>query len=193
MADSPASPDQQEGYLEEIEEGFVLDNLHLLELKFIGQPRQDLDKQTELSLYAIKDRGVRSWEGKIEHAISIGYETRTGRIGFGPDNANMGELSRLNTDLIESQEGSETKKQILLHRLGTMPSADQYASAITGEQVGLDMGNRRIQPERVIPDHSNLQGVTEVWGESQFVDSARGDLVMLKTIRKFNELHGPSR
>jgi len=119
MADGPTSPDEKEGYLEEIEEGTVLDNLTLLELKFIEKkPYWELDEPTQKSLAAIKNKGSRNWQGKFEHAISITYDTRTGKICLDSSSADFGDFSRLNTDLVESVEGADTKKTILLYRPG---------------------------------------------------------------------------
>lgn len=53
--------------------------------------------------------------------------------------------------------------------------------------------DRRILPERIIPEHPELMGVREPWGQSEFTPNAHGDLVVLKTIQQFNEKFGPPR
>lgn len=42
----------------------------------------------------------------------------------------------------------------------------------------------------VDPSQPQLVGIKEIWGESQHASSAKGDLVILKTIRQFNEKYG---
>lgn len=70
----------------------------------------------------------------------------------------------------------------------------EYNETLTGEEDNLSGEGRKILPERVLPNEPlNAQGVFEPWGESKLVDSAHGDMVILKTIQKFNELYGPSK
>lgn len=188
--DKADEPQQGEGHLQEIDEGRVISNLRLLTLKFVEEgPPEEIDRDTKSKLLSIKEKGVIFTDNGPEAAITIEYDTRTGEIGSPDHKKFLGDSSILRTFLIER----DGKKTILLHRPGNMPSASQYATAITGEQMGPELGNRRILPERLSPEHPDLIGVEEVWGESEFVESARGDLVMLQTIRRFNELYGPPR
>lgn len=183
-------PQQGEKYLEEIDEGRVIGNLRLLTLKFIEEDSTEpIDKETKNRLSSIQRKEGLITDTGILVSITIEYDTRTGEIGDPETNQFLGDSSVLRTTLVKK----DGEKTILLHRPGDIPSASQYATAITGEQMGPDLDDRRILPERLDPKHPGLKGIEELWGESEYVDSAHGDLVMLKTIRKFNETYGPSK
>ena len=71
-----------------------------------------------------------------------------------------------------------------------MPTPQMYENALTGNDESLP-DDRRILPERLMPGDEHYRGPLEPWGQSQFTNNAQGDLVLLKTIQKFNSQFGP--
>lgn len=206
MTDIPKIPEESsEGFLKEIEEGTIISNLELLRMKFVGtKPDDPQDEKTKLSLLGIQDKGVQGIENGAQHSITITYNTRTGEI-LASTGRQFGDFSILRTDLIEKGDiipklvdgvwvkPENIQRVILLYKGGNMPTSWEYDEALSGIETGPATGTRRIMPERLSPEHPTLKGINEIWGQSEFVDSAKGDLVMLKTIRKFNEIYGPPK
>ncbi len=192
---------QEEGHIKEHEEGTVIGNVDLLRLKFVGkQEGEVVDEGLQTDLFAISDLGVQiRGNGQREHSISITYSTASGQIQLIGAGAQFGDYSRLRTDLIEKPDPSvpqHFQRTILLHRSGDMPAPWQYDAALTdgeGEKTGPDTDTRRIMPERIIPEEPKLIGIHEVWGQSEYTPNAKGDIVMLRTIRKFNDTYGPQK
>ncbi len=194
MSEITDQPQQDEQFIGAEEQKTIEGNVRLLELKFIEslsrEEREKLDEETQQTLLSIKDLGVELISPEVfGHSITIWYDTRTGKIGI--SGRSLGDSSVLRTSLVERQANGKPTKEILLYRPGNMPSASQYDEILTGIKTGPDLGNRRILPERVSPEQPQLKGFEEIWGQSQFVDSAKGDILMLKTIQTFNQRHGP--
>src|SRR5438105_2669617 len=132
-----------EGYLKEVEEGRVLHNLRLLELKFTDQEAQIIDKQTRNNLLAIQQKETRLVKNGFESGIFIFYNTETGVIGW-PEGTFLGDYSVIKTVLVEKEEqmvstSGETAlkrretREILLYRPADFPSGAQYSAAVMGE------------------------------------------------------------
>lgn len=189
MNDGPQSP-EEESHLREIEEGRVLDNLHLLELLFVKPPSHDIDNQTSDRMNAIVIEFTMPIQTGTQRGVVITYKTSTGEIMRIQSGSNFGDFSRLRTEMLEERKGETESRTILLHRPGNTPLPEQVDEAISGIETGPKTGTRRIMPERIDPTQPRMRGINELWGESQFVPSAKGDLTMLKTIRLFNNRHG---
>lgn len=186
-----------------MEEGRVIGNAELLKIKFVGSVSgDDLTDQVRSALYAIQDKAASPIPGGMEHSIVIYYNTATGEIQYPESTRSFGEFSAIKTKLREIGDlapqlvngkwvsSEDIKRTILLHRPGDAPSTIQLDEAISNTPTGPDMGNRRVLPERITPEDPDQKGINEVWGESELTSSARGDLVMLRSIRRFNEMNG---
>lgn len=206
MPEGTDSQDQGEQKpVKEIEESIIIENLHLLSIQLIGEKNEELDEVTKENLLAIKMRESRIEGDKITRSIVIEYDTDSGRIKLADRVFQFGERSRLHTDLVTYGKQIEFDKDkgrwitknpgtntILLYQPGDMPSVEQYTAAVAGKETLLP-DDRRILPERIIPEHPELIGVREQWGQSEFTNDASGDLVVLKTIQQFNKQFGPPR
>lgn len=180
----------------EIEEGRILNNLHLLEARVLGETSDLTEQQRRELSAAIKLRGGMFQDnGDLLEAITFEYDTTTGDIGLAKKDYAFGERSRINTWILK-RKGKEGK-EILLYQPGEMPTLTQYNEAMLalseGRQPQHVSSDRWIMPERVIPEYPELQGPREVWGQSTEPISAKGDIAVLKTIRQFNAKHAPPR
>ncbi|MDO8503886.1 MAG: hypothetical protein Q7S60_04335 [bacterium] len=200
-------PEGSEGVgREESDEVTITGNLTLLRSKFIdGIPYGELYGETNFGAISGGDRLTRGDE--TETYVVLRYDTKTGRIGQPPKNFQLGEFSTLRTNIVnkgKQQEFDKENRRILttvkgtnyirLWQVGGMPMPHEYSAALAGEEDELEKEGRKILPERIYPNEpSNIAGIYEPWGESRFVDDAHGDMIMLKTIQKFNELYGPPR
>lgn len=195
MSEEGVTPSEN-NYLKEVEEAQIIENLRLLRLKLIARdPDEEIDDQTATRLFGIRDEGGMPVEGGLAKSIKITYDTHTGQIKP-PEGEGLGEYSRISTSLIDKGEGEAKTRQILLYRQGGMPSPAQYANALMGTQYSPYVDSPTIFPERIDPANPRMNtSVYEIWGQSDIggIGSIRGDIVMLKTIRKFNETYGPER
>lgn len=186
-----------ETHQQEIDEGRIIHNLALLEARILGETSNFTDQQIRELSAAIKLRGGMFLDnGDLLEAISFEYYTPTGEIELTGRPYKYGELSRINTWILK-RKGADTK-EILLYQPGDMPTPKQYNEIMLalsdGRKPQQDVSLKRwILPERVVPGQARLQGIHEIWGQSTEPISARGDIVILNTLRKFNEKHAPSR
>lgn len=175
----------------EFDETTLKRNLELFRMEFIDNtPREELDEETIQELKAIGG-GERIVNGdKIEMSIFLRYNTKTGQFQRPPKDFRLGEFSILRTYIV-NDKGTN---YIRLLQTGGMPMPHEYNAAMTQENDKLTEEGRKILPERILPNEPlNRQGVFEPWGQSEFVDNAHGDMVILKTIQKFNDLYGPPK
>lgn len=206
MSDGTNSPDQAEGFpLKEKGGDAVAENLNLLTLQLIGRGDKELNELTRRNLHAVRVGETRVEDGKTIASIKVEYDTDSGRINLASGSFEYGERSRLHTYLVTSgrqivydqAQGRWVTKDvgmntILLYQPGDMPTVEQYTSVIAGDDTP-PPEDRRILPERIIPEHPDLIGEHEPWGQSRYTANADGDLVMLKTIQQFNAKFGPSK
>ncbi len=185
-----------ETHEQEIEEGRIIHNLTLLEDRILGTPSDLTEKQRRENAAVIKLRGGMFQEnGDLLQAVSFEYDTASGEIGLAKKPYEFGERSRINTWILK-RKGQE-QGEILLHQPGEMPTPAQYSEVMMAMSEGREAAdvspNRWIMPERIIPEYSDLDGPREVWGQSSQPINAKGDIVVLKTLRQFNERHAPPR
>lgn len=193
---------------EEKAKAIIQKNLDLLRIKFIDEtPYWELNEETNRDLKAIGGGDISVDGDKRETYLLLRYNTKTGKIEQPPEDFKLGEFSILRTNVVNKGEQIELDReqgawvtkvrgtnQIRLLQPAGMPMSHEYDAAVIGEEDQLAEEGRKILPERIIPkEPSNIRGLIEPWGESRFVDEAHGDMVMLKTIQRFNELYGPPR
>lgn len=186
-----STPDKlEQSVRDEIDEGVIISNLHLLELKLVSDtPYWKIDKKTNERLHAIKLRESRRLENGDETGIVIEYNTKTGQIMFPTKNFETGDFSRFHSWVIQ-KAGTKT---ILLYQSPEAPPIHALNAAMMGEEDTLADEGHKILPQRIVPGQEDLMGPQEPWGKSQFVQTAHGDMVFLRTIQKFNEKFGPPR
>lgn len=197
----PQTPEEEKGAIEEHQDGTIIGNVALLRMRFVRERPEDvIDQQTRRDMQAISNLGTMREGDALHSSITITYNTKTGQIQLMPPGSQFGDYSILRTELIETgdiahrwQNEEDVHREILLHRRGDMPAVWDYDEALSGIETGPKTDTRRIMPERIIPEYPQLHGINEIWGQSKYTNGAGGDLVMLKTIRKFNQTFGPPK
>lgn len=160
---------------EEVRDEIVAHNVALLEHVFILEtPYWELDDETRKETNAIR-RGERRL-------------VKGGRIVVPAGDYILGDYSRFNTILVTRGEKTERTFVIELLQNPSTPTLSEIGEDLTGEE-GPEEKNRRVLPERIIPERPELMGPREQWGESVHAPSAEGDLTILKAIQAFNRKH----
>lgn len=173
-----------ENVLSEVDEGTLIHNSDLLRIAYTkDRTREESDRRNHPELFALENRGVWFENGKPTTSIRITYNTHTGRIELPNEPYEVGDYSRISTDLVELPDGS---LNIRLHYPGEGPTPAQLTEIVRGNPVE-NHGVRFIQPERIIPGQEKLQGIFEPAGSSQFTTDTRGDKLVIRSIQQFNQ------
>lgn len=204
-------PSHLSGHEEEIREGKTIGAMALLEERIIpdlhqDQPDYKRSKKLDDKLGAIQPKGthlVPNKPGEFEEIYWITYNTQTGQIGHPEEAYRIGEFSKLAVTL--SKRGEKTihnetagrwekmrgNYEFQLFRPGSAPSLAEISEALmtdTGEKSpSQTLPNRWIQPERIVPVQSDLVGIHEIPGQSQFPVNTQGDFIIINALKRFNQ------
>lgn len=208
------SPEDSSSHLssheQEIREGKTIGAMALLEEKIIpdlhkDEPNYQVPPKLKPKLNAIQSKGRQRDPHKprvTNEAIWITYNTQTGEIGFPENEFQIGEYSRFTIFL--NKEGEETtlneasrrwetsrgKYEFQLFRPGSGPSIAEISAKLMSDaeetSSSQTMPNRWIQPERIVPKQSDLVGIHEIPGQSQFSVNTQGDFIIINALKRFN-------
>lgn len=182
---------------EERDKATVAYNLHLLEKRLINNS-PNLSREEQIALQGVLE-GTRDdrEESNTFKGLVLLYDSNTGKFEKPLKPFEDGNYSALRTWVKCSKEvgkGLPGDQFILLtKRWPNMPSPADYHGAISGQDAPLVDGPL-IYPERLFSplENSDQMGDPEPWG-GHILNPHPGDKVVLNTIQKFNEKHGPSR
>lgn len=157
----------QEIVLTEEDKQIVAENALLLDLRLTGRGAGELfglQDQIRQDATAIKYVG----KNYVNPEVLIIYNTATGKIQK-PEGL-FGKFSALRVHYSEKGGGKTI-----------FPS--QARKSDSGEARG------QAVPERISAEYPTMPVEHERWGQSKYVESARGDFVILQSVRAFNESH----
>lgn len=203
-------PSHLAGHEQEIREGKTIGAMALLEEKIIpdlhkDDPNYQIPKKLKEKLDAIQSKGtqfVPNKPGALEEVFLITYNTQSGQIGYPEEAYQIGEFSRFAVTLAKQGEKTVLNEasgrwekikgvyEFQLFRPGFAPSIAEVSEALmtdAGEKSpSQTLPNRWIQPERIVPGQSDLVGIHEIPGQSQFPVSTAGDFIIINALRQFN-------
>lgn len=190
QADSQHIPPSQE-----VNEETVKRNVLLLNAALLGRTEgtQFADQRSFPGVYRGEVRVTSS--GMSDTSIVLVYRTATGQIEYPDQGFSLGEYSRLHTVLRTDSETSQVEGRRVtanhsanIHMLlpsGSL-SVQQLNATVIGEEAPED--ERRIMPERMVPEHPRLMGLYDRWAEdsNEIGIDPSGDVTLLASLRTFN-------